>query len=125
MKQQIDPNIYCVMLGANKKNERGWPMYSASRIEYVVKNKAKALQAYTEYCKQLDQFKADNWTGGMVQMFNPIVLPNGHYTTYSTEENICEYKFGIQEEKKEGDDEIAIIKKPKTSMQRNNKKRHF
>lgn len=126
MKQKIDPNIYCVMLGANKKDEKGGPLFSASRMEYVVENKTKALQKYAEYCKELDQFKAEDWSSGIVQMFNPIILPNGSFTTYTTADNICEYRFGIQEkQQKEDSDGIAIVKKPKTSVQRSNKKRNF
>lgn len=124
MKQQIDPNIFCVMLGANKKDGKR-PVFSASQVEYVVENKTKALQVYAEYCRKLDQFKSDEWTSGIVQMFHPVILPGGHYTTYSNEENICEYRFGYQEEKKEDEDGIAVVKKPKASMQRNNKKRNF
>lgn len=125
MKQQIDPNIYCVMLGANKKDGKR-PIFSASKVEYVVENKTKALQVYADYCRKLDQFKSDEWTSGIVQMFNPIILPNGSFTTYTTADNICEYRFGIQEkQQKEDSDGIAIVKKPKTSVQRSNKKRNF
>jgi len=126
MKQRIDPNIYCVMLGANKKDEKGRPLFSASRMEYVVENKTKALQVYADYCRKLDQFKSDEWTSGIAKLFHPVILPGGYYTTYSNEENICEYRFGYQEtEQKESNDEIAVLKKPKTSMQRSNKKRNF
>lgn len=126
MKKQIDPNIYCVMLGANKRDEKGRHKYSASRIEYVVENKTKALQVYSEYCEQLNQFKAEEWTSGIVQMFNPIILPNGHYTTYSTEANICEFRFGYQEEKnQEVENETIIEKKTKAPMRRGSKNRNF
>lgn len=125
MKQQIDPNIYCVMLSANKKDGKR-PIFSASQVEYVVENKTKALQVYADYCRKLDQFKSDEWTSGIVQMFNPIILPNGSFTTYTTADNICEYRFGIQEkQQKEDEDGTAVVKKPKTSVQRSNKKRNF
>lgn len=125
MIMEPNPNIFCIMLGANKRDEKGRHVYSASRMEYVVENKRKALEKYAEYCKELDQFKAKEWTSGMVQMFNPIVLPNGHYTTYTIGENICECRFGFQEEQKESEDEIAIVRKAKAPMRRINKKRHF
>ena len=119
------PEIFCAMIGANKKID-GTKISSASRLRYVVENKTEALRIYSEMCKELDQFKNDEWTSGIAKLFHPVILPGGYYTTYSNEENICEYRFGYQEtEQKESSDEVAVIKKPKTSVQRSNKKRNF
>ena len=116
MKQQIDPNVYCVMLGANKKDGERL-IYAASRMQHVSENRTKALQVYAEYCEELNQFKAEDWTSGIVKMFHPIILPNGRYINDNNGENICEYRFGFQEkQQKENSDEIAIVKKPKTSV---------
>jgi len=88
--------IYCVMLGAAKKEGKRMQM-SASQMEMIAENKQKALMLYTSYVEKINAFKDQGWTYGQAIMFTPLVVDN-HYTTIVRGDPICEYRFGYKEE---------------------------
>lgn len=91
-------DIFCVMLGATKKDgER--PISSVSRASYL-DSKQRAFEIYSEWVEELNAYQKDGWTTGIVKVFEPAVSPNGHILAYPKDETIVEKRFGFQEESK-------------------------
>ena len=93
------PDIYCIILNASKNDGMQVISYSFL-LDYIVENRTKAVMIYSEFVRITDELRCINhFTTGKVQLFHPVIMPDGHYTTEIDGDVICESRFGEQEGK--------------------------
>ena len=93
------PDIYCIMLSSASKREGEQVVSYAFQVDYVVENRTKALAVYSEYVRTANKLRADGFARGIVELFHPVIMPDGSYTTEIDGKIICEMRFGEQEGK--------------------------